>query len=139
MAGVNNGRAAARRERVGELWTKGASAAQIARVVGADRQTVRRDLALLGRELVAETDLPAQLARLLRGAQAVEVAAWGERQLGLVLASLKTQATVLAALQGLDVTERVEALERRLDELGAGATLPVGSLNGHAGGTGRWP
>lgn len=115
MARVSNSLVAVRRERVADWWVKGASISRIAREVGADWETVKRDLAVIGRQALAETDVPAQLVRLLRASQGVEAAAWDAEQLGLVLAAQRAQVAVLQTLQGIDLAQRVAELEQRLD------------------------
>lgn len=140
MPRASDAQAAARREQVEQLWVRGASMTRIGKTLGCDWQTVKRDLTIIGRTLAEEVDAPRELRRLLRAAQAVEVAAWGDAQPGLVLASLKTQVAVLAALQGLDVVARLELLEQRLDALtGAAGGLHGVGLNGYANGRGDVP
>jgi hypothetical protein len=114
MPRVTNAQAAARRERVAEFWVRGVSVAGIAKAVGCDWETARRDISLLGRRAVAETDVPGELHRLLLAGRAVEASAWARQELGLALAAQKAQLAVLTTLQGLDVERRLAELEARL-------------------------
>ena len=141
MPRVTNAQAAARREKVGELWVRGVSLTRIAATLRCDWETAKRDVVLLGKQAAAETDLARELHRLLLGGRAVEVAGWQAGQLGQVLAAQKQVLGVLQALQGLDVEARLEVLEQRLAELtgDAGGASHGGALNGTAAGRGGVP
>jgi hypothetical protein len=112
---VTNQAAAARREQVLELWTRGVSLSGIARALRCDRETARRDVALLAAQAVKDVDVPRELHRLLLAGRAVEADAWLRHQPLQALAAQRQQLGVLQALQGLDVERRLALLEERLD------------------------
>ena len=140
MPRVSDAQNAARREQVATLWVRGVPLAKIARTVGCDWQTAQRDVRLLARKAAEELDVPRELSRLLLAGQAVEVDCWTRGQPLQALAAQKQQLAVLSVLLGMDTARRVEALERRFEELTA---VPIGtgsiSVNGHAGGGKGWP
>jgi hypothetical protein len=117
VAGVNNGKAAERRERVLDLWAKGYSHRAIGRELGVDAQTVKRDVTLLAAEAVASLDVPKELTRCLLSARAVEKDRWARGQPLQALAATRVVLAVLGQMQSLEVEARLKAIEERLDAI----------------------
>ena len=115
MAQVTAREAKARREQVANLWARGANYTGIAEVLGVDRQTVRRDVALLGNEAATEFDAAHELHRLLAAARAVEKDGWVRGRPMQALAAQRQQLLVLQTMQGIDVERRLAEVEAHLD------------------------
>ena len=114
MAQATAREAKARRQQVADLWARGVSYTGIAEVLGVDRQTVRRDVALLGTE-AAEFDAAHELHRLLAAARAVEKDGWVRGRPMQALAAQRQQLLVLQTMQGIDVERRLAEVEAHLD------------------------
>lgn len=132
----------ARRAQVEFLELRGASAGAIAKEVGADRRTVKRDLAWLTQERAQRVDVAASRLRLLEAAQLVEVESWRLHQklpatdtngrlgcLGKILAAQERQATLVGAIETATLAAEVAALRDQVTALVAerGGVRLVGS------------
>lgn len=113
-----------RRRQVEALELRGVGVLAIAKQLGADVRTIRRDVAALATERTRTTDLAGERLRLLAAAKEVEVASWGIYSalptsdaagrlgaLGKALAAQQRAADVLGALAAASIEQRLSALE----------------------------
>jgi hypothetical protein len=130
VARVTADRAATRRAQIEGLELRGAPARVIARAVGADIRTVRRDLRAIAVERAHAIELAAERHRLLEAAHLVEREAWQLLAalpaddtngrlgcLGKVLAAQARAAELVGALADAQLEERLSALEERLADM----------------------
>jgi hypothetical protein len=114
---VNDAQTAQRRDQVAELWARGANYTKIAVTLGIDRQTAKRDVALIAQQAVADIDIPRELTRCLLSARAVELDRWAKGLPLQALAATRVVIAVLGQMQSLEVEARLKAIEARLDAL----------------------
>ena len=127
MSGKSAGQALSRRSQVETLDLRGATPTTIARALGADPRTVRRDLQALTAQRERGTDLDRERLRLLDAARLVEREAWllfdalppadANGRLGAlakVIAGQLQAAKLVGALTALDLRDRIAALEATL-------------------------
>lgn len=139
MARATAAAAAARRGKVAELELRGVSAHGIARALGSDPRTIKRDLRALAAERARDTSLTAERHRLLAAAKLVEQQAWQLHHalsvadaagklgaLGKVLGAQEAGRRIVGDLAMAALEERVAALEQQVAAAGGqkGATRP---------------
>jgi hypothetical protein len=133
MARATADEAAARREQVEHLSLRGARPSVIARAIGSDARTVRRDLRVLAKARAAESDLASERLRLLAAAKGIELEAWQllarlsagdvNGRLGCLsraLAAQDRQAALVSDQAAADLAARVSNLEQRVNEAARG-------------------
>ena len=129
MPGRSHAEALRRRRQVEALELRGATPAAIARDLGADLRTIKRDLRMLAQQRARAADLTAERRRLLDAARLVEKQAWELfdalpaadptarlAALGKVLAGQSQTIKLLGDLAAADIEARLAALEEALIE-----------------------
>ncbi len=124
MARATTEAAATRRQSVELLDLRGTAPSVIARALGSDYRTVKRDLDLLASERVSDVSLAAERHRLLQAARLVEHEAWllfralpaldVNGKVGCLRTVLAAQARcgdMVEAIAGLAFEARLSALE----------------------------
>ena len=128
-----------RRAKVAHLELRGANATGIARELGCDVKTVRRDRPALARDRAQALDVSGTRLRLLESAALIELEGWKLWQtlpaqdingrlglMGKILAAQERQSALLREIEAASLVADVEQLKAQMAQLLAERGRPLG-------------